>query len=561
MINPVGDERDGRRAAHRGQAADVSAAGTRTAPGISAGVGPAAAPKLGAHWLAELNLNPRYRGAAGLWRRGRAQEPGGLCRRLLGPDRRHPRRRDEVQPDAAGDRGASARSSASTSTCCRPSGCCRCSARRCRASRRWARRRRPIKINGKVASLGGQARPLQHAGGDGRRARCAASPARLQRAPARWRRALNGADGRAAGRGQQLRRRRWRAATTQVRGVRGQCLHARRHPRHHVLRRRRPRAAGHDRARPVAASACRGKITVGEVKQALAARERRAEDASRATACRSCTIRAGQHRGVFTDLHVDRFGTLAAQTSTLTVGRATGARRGADRVARQARHRRLPGRGDSSTAASCRSARCSSTARSGAVPARQATGALRRRAAPLRRRRDAAASDHGARRHPAGPGQPRPTCASSTTAACSPRCRRTRVDLQAGNAGSGFKLNDGLRVRRASATAPAQPQRGQHHAAAGDPQARRAEPLREATRGCRRTWRDAVRRHARRGADGRLPARAGRAESCARAPDPALTLPLRLASRCDCAGTALDTGEPARRAFLPRTRRLDQLAS
>ncbi len=30
-----------------------------------AGVGPAAAPKLGAHWLADLNLNPRYRGAAG----------------------------------------------------------------------------------------------------------------------------------------------------------------------------------------------------------------------------------------------------------------------------------------------------------------------------------------------------------------------------------------------------------------------------------------------------------------------------------------------------------------
>ena len=29
------------------------------------GVGPAAAPKLGKHWLADLNLNPRYRGAAG----------------------------------------------------------------------------------------------------------------------------------------------------------------------------------------------------------------------------------------------------------------------------------------------------------------------------------------------------------------------------------------------------------------------------------------------------------------------------------------------------------------
>ena len=30
-----------------------------------AGVGPSSAPKLGAHWLADLNLNPRYRGAAG----------------------------------------------------------------------------------------------------------------------------------------------------------------------------------------------------------------------------------------------------------------------------------------------------------------------------------------------------------------------------------------------------------------------------------------------------------------------------------------------------------------
>ncbi len=30
-----------------------------------AGVGPAGAPRLGKHWLADLNLNPRYRGAAG----------------------------------------------------------------------------------------------------------------------------------------------------------------------------------------------------------------------------------------------------------------------------------------------------------------------------------------------------------------------------------------------------------------------------------------------------------------------------------------------------------------
>ena len=70
-----------------------------------AGVGPASAPKLGKHWLADLNLNPRYRGAAGLWRRGRSQEPGRLRRRELGSDRRHPRRRDEVQPDASRDRG------------------------------------------------------------------------------------------------------------------------------------------------------------------------------------------------------------------------------------------------------------------------------------------------------------------------------------------------------------------------------------------------------------------------------------------------------------------------
>jgi hypothetical protein len=66
VVNPVGDgatNAEGRRLEVRPPM--VGGWHARQHQVFRAGVGPAAAPKLGAHWLADLNLNPRYRGAAG----------------------------------------------------------------------------------------------------------------------------------------------------------------------------------------------------------------------------------------------------------------------------------------------------------------------------------------------------------------------------------------------------------------------------------------------------------------------------------------------------------------
>jgi hypothetical protein len=66
VVNPVGDgatNAEGRRLEVKPPL--VGAWHARQHQVFRTGVGPAAAPKLGKHWLADLNLNPRYRGAAG----------------------------------------------------------------------------------------------------------------------------------------------------------------------------------------------------------------------------------------------------------------------------------------------------------------------------------------------------------------------------------------------------------------------------------------------------------------------------------------------------------------
>jgi hypothetical protein len=66
VVNPVGDgakNADGRRLEVRPPM--VGGWHAQQHQVFRAGVGPASAPKLGGHWLADLNLNPRYRGAAG----------------------------------------------------------------------------------------------------------------------------------------------------------------------------------------------------------------------------------------------------------------------------------------------------------------------------------------------------------------------------------------------------------------------------------------------------------------------------------------------------------------
>jgi hypothetical protein len=66
VVNPVGDganNADGRRLEVKPPM--YGAWHAKQHQVFRAGVGPASAPKLGSHWLADLNLNPRYRGAAG----------------------------------------------------------------------------------------------------------------------------------------------------------------------------------------------------------------------------------------------------------------------------------------------------------------------------------------------------------------------------------------------------------------------------------------------------------------------------------------------------------------
>ena len=66
VVNPVGDgptNAEGRRLEVKPPM--VGGWHARQHQVFRAGIGPASAPKLGAHWLADLNLNPRYRGAAG----------------------------------------------------------------------------------------------------------------------------------------------------------------------------------------------------------------------------------------------------------------------------------------------------------------------------------------------------------------------------------------------------------------------------------------------------------------------------------------------------------------
>jgi hypothetical protein len=66
VVNPVGDgatNAEGRRLEVRPPL--VGGWHARQHQVFRVGRGPATAPKLGAHWLADLNLNPRYRGAAG----------------------------------------------------------------------------------------------------------------------------------------------------------------------------------------------------------------------------------------------------------------------------------------------------------------------------------------------------------------------------------------------------------------------------------------------------------------------------------------------------------------
>ena len=66
VVNPVGDgptNADGRRIEVKPPLYGAWHAQQHQV--FRAGVGPASAPKLGKHWLADLNLNPRYRGAAG----------------------------------------------------------------------------------------------------------------------------------------------------------------------------------------------------------------------------------------------------------------------------------------------------------------------------------------------------------------------------------------------------------------------------------------------------------------------------------------------------------------
>ncbi len=219
-------------------------------------------------------------------------------------------------------------------------------------------------------------------------------------------------------------------ATSKPGGVFGQCVHARRHRRHDAVRRRRPGRRRRRRAdRPGARSDCgRGTFTVGEVKQALAG----ASAAQKALATKGVPdlkIRAGQHLGVFTDLHVERFGMLAVAFADRH-GRATGAssrrrsNRSASAASRASWSNRAPAR------PCCRSTRCGSTRAAASCTVDRVTAQFDagRRSLPLKLARRAARTDAiaalaGTKLGTVNIG----TCARvQRREACSRPCRRTR---------------------------------------------------------------------------------------------------------------------------------------
>ncbi len=179
--------------------------------------------------------------------RGRAQEPGRLCRCLLGPGRRHPRCRAQVQPDAAGDRGAAAAEEQAFR--CPAAGTPAAGHGQRAAAHRGPRRagRGGLQGQRRDGLAGRPGRSFEHAGRAGRqraaphRQSAAAPPAHGGDAHAQPGAVAGAVDAIRAGDG---------CGNTEGRRLCRQPLPARRHRRHEAVRRRQPQRRSHRSAQP-----------------------------------------------------------------------------------------------------------------------------------------------------------------------------------------------------------------------------------------------------------------------------------------------------------------------
>lgn len=286
----------------------------------------------------------------------------------------------------------------------------------------------------------------------------------------------------------------------------------------------------------------RGALAAGQVRAALAA----AEQAKSVVAARGVPapkVRPAQHLGVFTDLHIERFGTLAAGAPALGAADLGVVSAQVEALGRRGVEGFLLEAQPSSGALQFSALRID--ARSGALR-------IERPLLRLTPQRGAQAPSAAARR--ALPG----VVLGSIGAATAKRYGNlglvanlppNAIDLQGGNAGVKFELGAGLEITRADAPPP-----GRDVASITLPPALRQRAVlkafADATRGVQQAWRDPFEamRVAVQVVDFPL-AQAAQVLRARTAPE--LTLKARLHSQLALGGTALDKPGPFAAAHLP----------
>ena len=278
-----------------------------------AGVGPVGAPKLGKHWLADLNLNPRYRGAAGYGAevvRKNQEDYVDACwdqiGEILAAEMKFNLTRLAIEA-----LGALKRKHFDVLP---PERLMQVFGPALPRIEAFGTAAQTFRINGQIASIGGRLDRSSMPGAlvDAALRRVASPGSRALRVAAR----LNQSTAALPGIHDELPGNHGEGVDQAIRVCR-QRLHARRHRRHTHVRRHRSRRRRQRDRRSVGKVGLQGaRYTVGQVKKTVAS----GNVATKTLASKGVPelkIRVGQHLGVFTDLHVDRFGQLASQAPAI----------------------------------------------------------------------------------------------------------------------------------------------------------------------------------------------------------------------------------------------------
>ncbi len=480
-----------------------------------AGVGPANAPKLGKHWLADLNLNPRYRGAAGYGAevvRKNQEDYVDACWDQIG-DILAAEMKFNLTRLAIEALGALKRKHFDVLP---PERLLQVFGPALPRIEAFGTAAQTFRINGEIASLGG---------------RLDRSSMPVALVDAALRRVASPGESRFA-RGGTAQRQSTAALPSLARNYVLTMARATTKPVAFAVNAFMPDgivgtklfegvdlAGAADVVIDLGEIGLRGaQFTVGQVRQALASGKVAAKTLA-SKGVPDLRIRAGQHLGVFTDLHVDRFGLLASHAPTM---KASDWRIVASQVegARRARCRGLPRRVDQPN---------------GAVAGQR--DAARRAQWPLHRWITSSAAS--TRCEPLLPlegdsGEARAAAALAgtrigqvtvaTSREFNPGGLISRPAAKCADDGGRRAGADASRSTRTSSSSPSENPDGSPPPIVSvtfPPAIRNREVLNRfstATQGVQATWGDAFAAQARRGAGHRLPARAGGRSSCARAP-------------------------------------------